>query len=472
LKHDRSTPESHVPLQDERSERAVVGACLAAPNLYWELQGKLHPKHFSVPELARIWVAMHDVGLEGRQISTDTVRMAYKGPPPRGVPLATFLIMLMGDAADSAGAHRDLADIIVQIAGRRALLAALEAAKAEVAAADFGTSVEQLQERILGRVTGAQNQGYDRNMKSLGEWAEDLANDIVQAYQQGEAGTVGFTSGLRAVDEVWGRLMPGKLYILAGMSGGGKSALARQLTESMAVQARDKGLGWGYVASLEMGGKEHALRTLSAELGFPSSSVEENSLADYEVERILARARELRSGFYPVNIDQTPRMKSTDVRNRMLRQKHQQGISFGVLDHILLIKASRDRDSLSDRVAEAVQEGKDLAKEFEMPMVMLSQIDEKKVNDRPSAMPIASDLFGSQMIKQMADAVGFIHRKEIILRSREPSEDDQTKHARWAAEMAKHRGMAIFFNDKRRGGQGGVSRTMKFDGPTVTFSDL
>ncbi|MCW1844159.1 DnaB-like helicase C-terminal domain-containing protein [Prosthecomicrobium hirschii] len=461
-------PKAVVPLSDDLAERTVIGACLVNSSIFWDLYGRLDTSHFATPRLAKVWEAMCDLARDNKPITRELIPMAIKRDVPDGMPLGTFLVMLMSDADQSIA--RDLADVVLQLAGRRSLIAALDQAKADVMAADLSTSSEEAQAMVLARVSKTSG-SYDRYMKSLGEWAMEAANEINEAFQKGEDGAVGFSSGIRAVDEVWGRMMPGKLYVLGGLSGGGKSTLARQLTEAMAGQAAQRRLGFGYVASLEMGGKEHALRTLAQDLGLPASAMEENSLNLSDVERIYSAASTV-GGRFPINIDTRPRMRASDIRARILRQKHHQGLSFVLIDHILLIRPSRDRDGLSERVSEAVQDAKDLAKEFDVPVIMLAQLDEKRVMERPSGRPIVQDIFGSQMVKFMADAVGFIHRPEVVEKGREPSTRDEQKHAAWSQTMANIAGKAVFFNDKRRGGKGQVTRNLLFDGPTMTFRDV
>lgn len=464
-RHERPTA---APMQDESAERAVVGACLTNPPLFWDLHGKVEARHFSVPRLACVWQAMRSLGEDGKAIGREMIPLAIKGEERASIPLATFLAMLIQEAPDGSTA-RDLADVVVFLAGKRAVLAAIDRARAEVIGADIGQSIESVQEAAMGAIGAATGDGFDRHMRSIGDWGQAAADQIAATFAQGEDGAIGFTSGLRAIDEVWGRLMPKRLYVLAGMSGGGKSALARQLTESMGRQSAARGLGFGYVASLEMGGEEHAIRSLAEMLQIPFSRIDEGGLDLGEVERMQDMVKDLRH--LPIMIDTKPRMKVSDMRNRMLRLRHQRGLPFAVIDHLLLIRPDRDKDSLSDRVAFAVMEAKEMAKEFEIPVILLSQIDEKKVNERASGRPIAADLFGGQTIKQNADAVGFVHRMEIVEKSREPPRDQAEKHAAWATRMERLKGKAQFFNDKRRGGQGQVSRNLEFDGPTMTFRD-
>jgi len=151
--------------------------------------------------------------------------------------------------------------------------------------------------------------------------------------------------------------------------------------------------------------------------------------------------------------------------------KMTRGLSMAVIDHLLLIRGGK-KESLMDRVMEAVIEAKIMAGEFGIPILLLSQINEKNLLDRPSGWPIASDLFGGASIVQNADAVMFIHRPEMVLRKKEPSKSSQTKHDEWVASLEREAGRAFVFTDKSRGMEGGRKRELQFVGETTSFRDL
>jgi replicative DNA helicase len=124
-----------------------------------------------------------------------------------------------------------------------------------------------------------------------------------------------------------------------------------------------------------------------------------------------------------------------------------------------------------DRVANATIDAKFLARELHIPVIMLAQLNEKAILERPSGMPNGSDLFGGQPINQNADVVAFVHRQEIVEMRREPPQGDQEKHAKWSSRLANLRGRAVIFNDKRRGGARHAKGELLFDAPLMTFRD-
>jgi replicative DNA helicase len=458
-------------LFDHDTEAAVVGACLRDATLFWDLHGRIDAGHFTLPRLARVWDAMVRLANEGQTVAREQIPKAIKNDDKAESPLSIYLAMLI-KAAPEGGTAKDLAETLVMYAEQRALIAALDAARAEIMAADFSVSPEALKETVIGKVTAAGTGGFDRYMKTYGEWADDVHKQACAAHdasQSGEATLVGLEPGLRAVQEVMGRLMPGRLYVLAGMSSSGKSALARQIAEHAAMQLARHSLGCGYIASLEMSGDEHLVRALAERIGVPASSIEEGSLQYGDLYRMQEQVSQLRH--LPIVIDSRPRMRMEDMRNRMLRLKHQKGLGFAVIDHLLLIKPEGSRDSMLDRVANATIDAKFLARELHIPVIMLAQLNEKAILERPSGMPNGSDLFGGQPINQNADVVAFVHRQEIVEMRREPPQGDQEKHAKWSSRLANLRGKAVIFNDKRRGGARHAKGELLFDAPLMTFRD-
>lgn len=468
MRHERVKTTIAKPLFDEAAERAVVGACLFDAALFWNLNGRLEPRHFSTARLAKIWEAMISLGNAGQPIAREQIAKAIKNDDKADTPLPIFLSLLLKDTPDGETA-RTLAEDVLRHAQRRAALEALDACRAEVMGMEFETSIEDLQERMLSRITGIGGDGFDRHMRTYGQWAQTVFERTSAAMNKADA-KVGLEPGLRAVQEVMGRLMPERVYVLAGMSSSGKSALARQIVESCAAQAAQQGLGWAYVASLEMSGDENATRALSERLGIAASVIEECSLDDDQLYRMGQAFHDLKH--MQIMVDTKPRMRMEDIRNRALRLKHQKGLSLIAVDHLLLIKPEGRADSLMDRVANASSEAKFMAREFNVPVLLLAQLNEKAIVERPSGRPNGADLFGGQAIMQNADIIAFVHRQEIVEKRREPSKSDEQKHARWSTMMANLAGKACIFNDKRRGGARHTSRDMTFRAETMTFEDL
>lgn len=465
------------PLYSENSERALIGICLQDQELFWDAFTKVQPQHFAIPRLARIWDAMCRIGEAGKIPKRDWIPLYIKGDQGEETPISMLTAILVNDASEIRSDGEAHLETVLHLANKRALIDSLERAKMEIMDIDVGTPVEHMQDRAIKSVSAAvDSDDGDFHLRSYAQWGKSLETQVFAAFQRGEDGGIGLSPGLSSVEDCTGRLLPGKVYVLAGMSSGGKSALARQIAEAASLSGFEQGQGFGYIASLEMQGEEYAARHVAERLHLPGYLIEQGGLNQAEVEALAAAVHEMKR--YPIIIDTKPRMGMEDIRSRMMRTKQKRGgLSFGVVDHLLLVKGGKN-DSIMDRVSAATAEAKNLAKEFNMPMIMLAQLDEKRILESPSGWPNSSHLFGGQAIQQNTDVTLFVHRPEIVLAKKEPpqgskgKENEKSPHEKWVERMDAARGRAYVFNNKRRGGAGNTKRELLFDGPTMTFRDI
>lgn len=462
------------PLFSEQSERAIIGISLNDSAVFWDCYQKLKPQHFATPRLARIWDAMCRQAEAGKPVKANWIPMMIKNDSGEDTPLRIFLAAITNDAPAASEADAYV-DTIIHLANKRALLDALDRAKSEILKLDESTPVEHMVDTGISMVTTSVDMDFDKDLRSYSDWARSLEKSAQENVEKGEDGGVGLSTGFSAVEEVIGRLLPGKVYVLAGMASGGKSALARQIAEAAAKDAFQRDLGYGYIASMEMTGEEYAARYMSEMLGIAGHRIEEGNLNRAEIEAIGRQVANLKR--LPIMIDTRPRMNMENIRSRMMRVKNKNGLSFGVLDHLLLIRGSSKNDGMMDRVAEATIETKNIAKEFGIPIILLAQLNEKAIMESQSKWPNASHLFGGQAIQQNTDVTFFIHRPEIVLARTEPaktqSKDGDKKSAwdTWFDRMENSKGKAYVWNNKRRGGEGNTKRELSFDGPTMSFRD-
>jgi replicative DNA helicase len=454
-------------------ERAIIAYCLTNPAEFFDVSDRLQPAHFSVTRHARIWEAMQKVAAGGHTPNRLQVRLRIA---PEDLKEDTTLEMFLGALIHELQGNMEgfdflaYVDTVASLGQRRQMLDAMQDAMVRIRAMDSSVPNEDLVDEAVRAITASTGRSFDRDMRTYGEFADEVAQRVTASLDAGEGGGIGLSPGLKAVEEVMGPLIGGKVYVLAGMSSGGKSALAKTIVEAASLDAKRKGLGWAYVASLEMNGQEHAARALADFLRIPSYKIERAALNRAEVDMIATRGRE-KLHQYPILIDQRRRMNMEMIRARMAQVRIQRGLSLAVIDHLLLIRGGK-KDSLMDRVMEAVIEAKIMAGEFNIPIILLAQINEKNLLDRPSGWPIASDLFGGASITQNADIVAFIHRPELVTRKKEPKKEATEQHDKWTQQLERERGKAWFFSDKSRGMEGGVKRELTFDGATTSFKDV
>lgn len=470
------------PLFDESSERAVIGSCLQDSAKFWESFNRIKAEHFGTPRLARIWQAMAKSADANKPINRNYITLMIDPMDSKeDTPLGVFLSVLSNDAPPLSEFDAYV-ETVLHLANKRALIESIDRAKAEILSADVGVPAEHMKDLGLRRISNAFGGETDDDMMDYASWGAKFAVRAKANYDLGDERMIGLDPGLRAVSQVIGTLLPGKLYVLAGMSSSGKSALARQIMQSASLSAQTAGMGFGYIASLEMTGEEYAIRAIAEQIGIAADRLEQGDLNAGEVESVQRAAAKLSK--FPLIVDQRPRMTSEHIRSRALKIKNTRGLSCMAIDHLLLVRGAGKMDGIHDRVSEATIEAKNLAKELQVPVIMLAQINEKKLLESTTKWPNSTMLFGGESIMQNADVVCFVHRPEVVLQKTEPSQNaraaepkegekpKRTPWEQWNDRMEAVRGKAWAFNNKRRGGAPAVKMEMNFHGPTMTFSDI
>ncbi len=465
----RGEEERHdTPTAMPEYERIVIGEALQNPDFFWRQVDRLRPEHFTLPRMGRIWAALMKATEKGRPPTKTWVPLFIDPADSREeVSLAIELAVLMNDLEE--GREPDsFADTIYGLANKRAILDALVRTHNQIMKADVSTTADQMQAHAMSVLAKAIDQGHETHQRSYHGWAKKFyakAEANVMAGEESQG--IGLPCGLRAVEEVIGRLMPGKLYILAGMSGSGKSALARQIVEA----AIDDAPGAAYIGSLEMTGEDYAVRAIAQRMGVSFENLERGQIDPAQLDVLYGHVESLKRK--NIIIDDTPNQTIDQMIAHMKRIKITSGLSLAAIDHLLIVGAEKG-ESLFDKVTHATMKAKNAAKDLDIPIIMLAQLTEKKILETASGWPNTTHLFGGETITQNADAVAFVHRHELVLRKKEPDTAQEDRHAKWVKRMDGYRGKAHFFSDKRRGGASGTdtTREMRFLGEIMTFEDI
>lgn len=260
--------------------------------------------------------------------------------------------------------------------------------------------------------------------------------------------TKGLDTGLIALDRVLRGLRPGKLIVLAARPGMGKTSLAQKVAHTQAVR-RKVPVG---AFTLEMSGEDYMRQLLIQDSQVCLSN---EAIADHEYSRLDLSASRLSDA--PLYVDDTPRLKPSDIRARALAWKQRYGVKLIILDYLQLVGATNPKASREQQVSEISRELKLLAKEMDVPIIALSQLS-REVEKRPGKKPQLSDLRESGSIEQDADQILFLYRPEYY--GITEFTDGNPTAGICEAIIAKNRF--------------GPTLTVEvgWNGPTVSFSDL
>ena len=216
-------------------------------------------------------------------------------------------------------------------------------------------------------------------------------------------------SGFMELDRRIAGFQPGTLVILAARPGMGKTACGLTMAKNIAVNFH-KPVAY---FSLEMTGDELVARLLSAEAGIPASKLRKSAnLNKFEKDRLADRILALRKA--PLYIDDSAGIDIFQMRAKCRRLKQRYGIKMVFIDYLQLMSGAPDANRNRNReqeISNISRQLKEMSKELEIPVLAMSQLS-RKVDERPMAIPILSDLRESGAIEQDADIVMAIHRPE------------------------------------------------------------
>jgi replicative DNA helicase len=220
---------------------------------------------------------------------------------------------------------------------------------------------------------------------------------------------VGVPTGFTDLDGLTNGLHPGQLVVVAARPGLGKSTLALDFARAASIKS---GLT-SVIFSLEMTRNEITMRLLSAEARVGLHHMRTGSLGDDDWTKLARKMSEVASA--PLFIDDSPNMTMMEIRAKCRRLKQRHDLKLVVVDYLQLMSSGKRVESRQQEVAEFSRALKLLAKELEVPVVALSQLN-RGPEQRTDKKPMLSDLRESGSIEQDSDMVILLHREDAYER--------------------------------------------------------
>jgi replicative DNA helicase len=190
----------------------------------------------------------------------------------------------------------------------------------------------------------------------------------------------------------------------------GKTAFALNIAQHAAMEA---GIHVA-IFSLEMSKEQLAMRMLSSEARVDSQRLRKGFLGETDWPKLTTAAGRLSEA--PLFIDDTPAITVLEMKAKSRRLKAESGLGLIILDYLQLMRSGSFKDSREQEISEISRSLKALAKELNVPIVALSQLN-RKVEDRTNRRPQMADLRESGAIEQDADVIAFIYRDEVYNKS-------------------------------------------------------
>lgn len=396
------------PPQDLAAEQSVLGGMLLSKDAIADVVETLQSHDFYKPAHTLIYDAVLDLYARGEPADpiTVTAELDRAGTLTR-VGGAVYLHTLVSMVPTAANAS-----YYAQIVTEKAILRRLVDAGTRIVRLGFGAAEENLGRGDIDEVVDrAEREIYDVSERRISEdyvVLQDLLqptmDEIDEIASHGGRAT-GVLTGFANFDEITNGLHPGQMIIVAARPGIGKSTLALDWARHAAVKQQMASV----IFSLEMSRSEITMRLLSAEAEIKLSSMRGGHMGDQEWQRIVRRMGEISEA--PLFIDDSPNMTMMEIRAKARRLKQRHDLKLIVVDYLQLMSSPKRVESRQQEVSEISRQMKLLAKELEVPVVAISQLN-RGPEQRNDKRPMLSDLRESGSLEQDADMVILVHRPD------------------------------------------------------------
>ena len=249
----------------------------------------------------------------------------------------------------------------------------------------------------------------DQNLQSMRELIPSTMDRLHELSNKSD-GLIGSSTGFKDLDNKLQGLQKGDLVVVAGRPSMGKTSFAMNIAENVLLD--DDSNGSVLIFSLEMPGESLTTRLLSGMTKLNQQNVRSGMLKDDELRILLQQSEKLKN--MPLWIDDSSILSPMELRAkaRRLARTEKDGLSLIVVDYLQLMQLPLSIENRVNQISEISRSLKSLAKELNVPVIALSQLN-RAVEQRPNKRPIMADLRDSGAIEQDADVILFIYRDEV-----------------------------------------------------------
>lgn len=410
------------PPQDMAAEQCVLGSMMISKDAIAEVAESLRGVDFYRPNHELVYDAMNDLWGRSEPVDAITVsgELQRRGLLAKigGAPYLHTLVANVPTAAN-AGWY-------AEIVREKAILRRLVEAGTKIVQIGYAGEgqvddvVDAAQAEIYGVTEKRQSEDYAPLSDIMGP-----VLDEIEAISNREAGLYGVPTGFADLDELTNGLHSGQMIIVAARPAMGKSTLALDLCRSASIHNNLSSVFF----SLEMTRAEITMRLLSAEAKVALNHIRNGNMSDDDWQKLARKMGEISGA--PMFIDDSPNMTMMEIRAKARRLKQRHDLKLIVIDYMQLMSSGKKVESRQLEVSEFSRQIKLLAKELEVPIIALSQLN-RGAEQRTDKRPMMSDLRESGSLEQDADMVILLHRDDVY-------EKESTRPGEADLIVAKHR---------------------------------
>ena len=401
-----------VPPQNIEAEQSILGSILLDNQALNNVLEILSVKDFYNEAHRRIFAATIELSDRNEPCDLITLTNILKNNKQLdAVGGMAYLASLVDNVPSAANAA-----YYAKIVKEKAILRMLIGTATEILKNSYDTSAEI--DQVLDKAEHAIFEISENKIRPAFFPIKDIIKDsfkTIERLYERKALITGVPTGFEKIDDLTSGLQKSELIIIAGRPSMGKTAFALNIASHAAVEM---GLPVA-IFSLEMAKEQLAMRMLASEAKVDSHRLRQGRLGETDWPKLTIAAGRLSDA--PIFIDDKPAIMVLEMKAKARRLKAESGLELIVLDYLQLMRGGGNRDSREQEISEISRSLKALAKELNVPVIALSQLN-RKVEDRTNRRPQMADLRESGAIEQDADLIAFIYRDELYNKSEDNPE--------------------------------------------------
>lgn len=411
-----------VPPNDQNAEQGVLGGMLLSKDAIADVVAVLSADDFYVPKNEHVYEVILDLYARGEPADaiTVTAELGRRGLANEDTP--NYIHDLVSGVPTAANAGYYAAIVAEKAVLRRLINAGTDIVGLGHASVD-SDDIPGVVDRAEAKLYEVTNRRETEDYSAIEQLVEPVMDRIDFLQHNGAA--EGVMSGFTDLDEVTNGFKAGQMIIVAARPGVGKSTFGLDVLRHCAVKQNLPCM----LFSLEMSKEEVMMRLMSAEASINLGQIRGAKLTDSEWASLARRMGEVNDA--PLYIDDSPSLTLTEMRAKARRLKQKKGLNLIVIDYLQLMSSGKKVESRQQEVSEFSRQMKLLAKELEVPLIAIAQLN-RGPEQRNDKRPQVSDLRESGSLEQDADMVMLLHR---------PGEaDESVPEGEALLILGKHRG--------------------------------
>lgn len=396
--------EGYLPPRNEEAERAVLGAMMLEREAIAEVTGILREDDFYFSANRKIFDTIVELDSKNEPVDRITLATALtrKGLIDE-VGGADYLHRLDSDVITTANVEYYARDVRDKAMLRRLVNAGIRISQMGMSQA--GSDTEEIINAAQAEMFSVTQHGISEDYRPINEIVDATLEEL-DKIASNDGSLLGLPTGFRDLDELTNGFQAGQMIIVAARPAMGKSTLALDICRNATLRNSYNAI----IFSLEMSQQEISMRLLSAESGVQMRKMQHGQMSDTDWSKVAAAASKCyEAGLY---IDDSANLTMMEIRSKCRRLKQQGHLDLIVIDYLQLLTSGKRVESRQQEVSEFSRALKLLAKELEVPLIAVAQLN-RGPEARTDHKPMLADLRESGSLEQDADLVLLLHRPEF-----------------------------------------------------------